>query len=157
MPEQALFGPLCAGLLADGVSVRFQASGVSMHPAIRNGDTVVVRASAAADVRRGDVLLYRGRRGLTAHRVVEILGEGRAPVFILRGDNAAGRERVEPEHALGKVVCVERGRLRFDPGSIWMRSFSRCWRALSALRRAALVAGGGAFLSRTNKQSVTRT
>ena len=94
-----------AGLLDDGHSVRFRATGHSMHPLIRNGDYVLVVPATA--VTCGDVVLALLPRGLTAHRVVSAANG----VVVTRGDNAPGDD--EPaSRVLGVVTHVEReGRL----------------------------------------------
>jgi hypothetical protein len=92
-------------LLGRGVAVRFQASGDSMHPSIRNGEHVHVSPADWASLRVGDVILTRARRGLTAHRLVELRG-GTATT---RGDNAIGRDAAVPHGAiLGRITHIER-------------------------------------------------
>lgn len=94
-----------ADLLARGHSVRFRATGHSMHPIIRNNDYLLV--APPARIACGDVVLTLSPRGLTAHRVVRI-ADG---VVITRGDNAPGEDEVG--RLLGVVTHVEReGRMR---------------------------------------------
>jgi hypothetical protein len=134
---EALFSPLCIGMLEDGHAVRFQAPGSSMHPAIRDGEWMVVEPASAASVRCGDVLLYRSVRGLTAHRVVRVVAdEGTRERFVLRGDNVGALdEDVDSGHILGRVARVERGRRQFDPASIRAQFASEAWRTIAMLRR----------------------
>lgn len=92
-----------ADLLARGHSVRFRARGHSMHPLIRSDDYLLV--VPAANIARGDVVLTRADRGLTAHRVVSIAGE----VVITRGDNAAADDApLARDRVLGVVTHAER-------------------------------------------------
>ena len=97
-----------ADLLSRGHSVRFRASGHSMHPIIRCDDYLLV--SPVKSIRTGDVVLTRAERGLTAHRVVSFDGR----VVITRGDNAPGDdEPVEVWRVLGVVTHAEReGKMR---------------------------------------------
>lgn len=124
-----LFTLLCVQVLADGHSVRFQATGTSMHPAIRDGDWVTVEPVQAVSLRPGNVLLYRGMRGLTAHRLVWV--DSKAGInerFVVRSDNrGALAEHVEPRQVLGRVSVVERGRRGVHPDSIlvWLSSTPR--------------------------------
>ena len=108
--RSALFLDLAGELLGRGHRVRFRAEGGSMHPAIRSGETLIVEPVSPADLERGDIALHHSRRGITAHRVVEIRDEGgRKPLFVTRGDNVGSAdEPVEPRQILGKVVAVER-------------------------------------------------
>jgi len=102
------FDEVCAALLREGQAVRFRAAGLSMEPAIRDGDDLTVAPVALGSVRRGDVLLYRSGGRLMAHRVI---GRTRGPegVFRVRAD-APGweEERVRRRDVLGRVVAVER-------------------------------------------------
>ena len=57
-------------LLCRGHRVRFSAPGRSMHPTIREGETITVEPLDPRDVKKGDIILYRSNSGVTAHRVV---------------------------------------------------------------------------------------
>ena len=93
-----------ADLLARGHSVRFRASGHSMHPIIRSDDYLLVVPAPA--IARGDVVLVRAERGLTAHRVMSVAKD----VVITRGDNAPGDDApVTRDRVLGLVTHAERG------------------------------------------------
>jgi SOS-response transcriptional repressor LexA len=92
-----------ADLLARGHSVRFRARGHSMHPIIRSDDYLLV--VPPANIARGDVVLTRADRGLTAHRVTSIAGD----VVITRGDNAPADDApIARERVLGVVTHAER-------------------------------------------------
>ena len=92
-------------LLTAGCRVRFRASGLSMRPAIRDGDTVTVESVAPSAVKPGDVLLYRHKQRPFAHRVVAIEQDGDNVVgFTLRGDAKAGCDApVKPEQIIGQI------------------------------------------------------
>jgi uncharacterized repeat protein (TIGR01451 family) len=103
--NSALFGAVCEALLQRGLKVRFRARGQSMQPNIFDEDAVVVAPVARPELRRGEVVLARGKDGLLVHRIV---GQGRAPgEVITRGD--AGQEN-DPASSfvLGSVVAIER-------------------------------------------------
>ena len=141
--SQYLFLDVSTELLQCGHSVRFQAPGRSMHPAIKEGETITVEPVEPPAVRTGDIILYRTEAGVIAHRVVGI--EQRNPcseaplraeeqiskprhspsqstelsphqLFILRGDASANCDRpIEGGQILGKVVSVERDGRLIDP------------------------------------------
>lgn len=136
MAEVALFTPVCTDLLRSGQAVRFCATGGSMYPTIRDGETVVVRPIDPKAVRRGDVVLYRGRRGLTAHRVMRVVGNDCSPDgFMIRGDHGAGiDEHVESAQVLGRVASVERDGSQRDPGSTGALLAARVWNGLVRIR-----------------------
>ncbi len=57
-----------------------------MYPSIREGELITVERVVARDVQRGDIVLYRSERGLTAHRVIEV----NRPQAEIRAFRAAG-------------------------------------------------------------------
>ncbi len=96
-----------------------------MYPSIREGELITVEPVRAADVKLGDIVLYRLDRdtqssvlspqsssGLIAHRVVgsslaqsSVLG----PHYFLRGDASLSCDKpVEARQILGRVASVER-------------------------------------------------
>ncbi len=129
---QQLFIDMSTELLRQGKNVRFRAPGLSMHPAIKEGETITVAPIASFDIKRGDILLYLAGKKVIAHRVVRIKREKSDPtsdssanssirtktlskaltpqiIFTLRGDaSAICDEPVEAEQVLGKVVSVEK-------------------------------------------------
>ena len=70
-PDPHSFNEICTDLLYRGHRVRFAAPGNSMHPAIRNNDTIVIEPIDPSAVHIGDIILYRSDTGLIAHRVVD--------------------------------------------------------------------------------------
>ncbi len=117
---QHLFIDISTELLRRGQSVRFRAPGRSMHPTIKEAETITVVPVALFDIKRGDILLYLVGSKVIAHRVVSIerkkddfstLSSTLNPqhLFLLRGD-ASGTcdDLVEAQQVLGKVISVER-------------------------------------------------
>lgn len=98
-----------AELLSRGHDVRFTATGDSMYPLIRSGDSLLVAPAGPDSIRRGDVVLSRTERGLTAHRVIAISSAGSGLQFQTCGDNAPGADEPFGERELlGVVAGVER-------------------------------------------------
>ena len=92
-----------ADLLARGHAVRFRATGHSMHPIIRCDEYLLVEPRSR--ILRGDVVLMRAERGLTAHRVIDVAGG----MVTTRGDNAPGPDpTIEMARVLGVVTHAER-------------------------------------------------
>ena len=81
-----------------------------MLPTIKDGEAVTVEPVNASAIKRGDILLYLTRRGVTAHRVVKInRSEKDSLGFIMRGDApGSSDETVRPEQILGRIISVER-------------------------------------------------
>jgi len=66
------FEHVCTELLVDGHGVKFRSPGNSMYPTIRNGDVITVMPIETASITIGDIILYRHKSGVTAHRVIRI-------------------------------------------------------------------------------------
>lgn len=72
-----------------------------MLPTIGDGDILYVRRAGAGKIGVGDVVLFRGREGMKAHRIVE----RRADVFIIRGDaGIESDDEITRDQIIGKVV-----------------------------------------------------
>ena len=75
-----------------------QTSGRSMRPLIWGGEHCVVVAPLEGEPKVGDLLMFvgviNGGRGNIVHRLVEIHGKGDRRIYVTRGDNCAGCERV---------------------------------------------------------------
>jgi signal peptidase I len=136
-PNDAAFVDVVCDLLRRGHSVRFRASGGSMHPTIREGEAITVARVQPAEIQRGDVILYRVGRGVIAHRVTRAArNPGGALVFTPRGDASQGRDRpVEELAILGRVVSVERNGRALDPTALRARALAVAWAAAARLLR----------------------
>ena len=112
-------------LLGRGIDVRFRAKGDSMHPTIRCGEPMHVQPVGASALSRGDVVLARHTRGLTAHRIVLIDGTR----ITTRGDNCSDND---PELSTNDII----GRVKLARARGWVRraltNFSRRGRRLFA-------------------------
>src|SRR6266853_455478 len=109
--QSQAFGAIADELVAAGLSIRFQARGRSMLPAIRDGEILHVQPVDTATIRVADLVLFKDGAGFKAHRVVQ----KRNDVFVTRGD--AG---LEPDNAIrgsqimGKIIakeCAKTGRV----------------------------------------------
>jgi signal peptidase len=93
-------------LLRQGCRVRFRPGGQSMHPTIKDGEAILVEPANPAQIKRGDIILYRFERGVIAHRVKNIPS---SDTFITRGDSSFTDDQPVPlNDVLGRVVAVER-------------------------------------------------
>jgi signal peptidase I len=108
---ESFFTALSADLLRHGHSVRFRATGESMHPTIRQGEAIIVAPVAPSDVRFADIILYQAPKGVIAHRFIRRpKANGVVESFLVRGDASdTCDEPVPADHILGKVIMVERG------------------------------------------------
>jgi signal peptidase I len=127
-----IFPDLTAELLRRGYQVRFRAVGASMQPTIEDGELITVAPVAATSIRRGDILLFQGKRGVIAHRVVRITGSARREDvrYLLRGDaSVSSDDPVGPAQVLGRVLAVQRAGRRIDLTSRrarWLHAVRLC-------------------------------
>ena len=107
------FTTVIESLLAHGCSVRFRASGGSMHPAIRAGDMLILAPIDATELRKGDVVLARQSGRLVAHRIADVMKSDAGTRVLLRGDAlSACAPTVSADAVLARVVAIERAGCR---------------------------------------------
>ncbi len=151
-----IFPELIANLLTDGNKIKFRAPGNSMYPTVCDGDVVTVMPIDTASITIGDIILYRHRSGVTAHRVMRILKRSeknsrsalQGPQdrslsetleFVFRGDAAINDDApVSSEQILGKVVSIERNGRRIDPYCLRIKLHCKTRRFGSRIKRLLL-------------------
>ena len=105
------FGIIASQILNDGRSLKFIATGQSMHPSIHNGDLITVIPINGINLRCGDVILYltNETHSPIAHRILSIKTTKTGKMLYVRGDALGGhRECITPKNILGKAVKLER-------------------------------------------------
>lgn len=150
------FEKICTELLREGHAVKFRAPGDSMYPTICNGDVISVSPIKTSAIITGDIILYRHKSGVAAHRVIRIVQKSahhakHSPLktqssdlspqhcFILRGDAAVVcDEPVTADQILGKVTAVERDGQGIDPYSIKATICFKARRIAARLKRSIL-------------------
>ena len=104
--DSKLFLALLHDLLGQGLTVRFQARGASMSPAIRDGEVVLVTPVIVNKLRKGDVVLTRSTNAFRLHRLV--IADHARDEFVTRGD--CGQENdpsVKGDQILGLAQAKE--------------------------------------------------
>ena len=104
--DSKLFEEVIRDLLRQGLSVRFQARGASMSPAIRDQEIVQVTPVIVAKLRKDDIVLAKSNFGFRLHRIV--MADPANDVFITRGD--CGQENdpaLTGAQILGRVQAKE--------------------------------------------------
>ena len=127
-----VFEEVVRPLLEQGLSVRFQARGASMSPAIRDGEVVEVIPAAVAELHKDDIVLAKTNSGFRLHRIV--VADHARDRFVTRGD--CGREN-DPALTATQIIGLARAK------EVWLgRNFVRAkFRGVSGwiLRSAARV------------------
>jgi signal peptidase I len=145
-----IFPEMIEEILKQDHSIRFRAPGDSMYPTICDGDVITVMPIETASIIIGDIILYRHKSGVIAHRVMRIIKRS-APKdsqnrsssetlqFILRGDAAlVFDDPVSADHILGKVTLVEREGRHINPYSFKATICFKARRLATRLKRTIL-------------------
>src|SRR5579864_7551575 len=103
--DSKLFEQLVCPLLDQGLSVRFEARGASMSPAIRDGEVVEVTPVIVAKLRKDDIVLAKTNVGFRLHRIV--LADAARDLFITRGD--CGQQN-DPALKAGQILGLARAK-----------------------------------------------
>jgi hypothetical protein len=103
--DSKLFEEFIRPMLQQGLSVRFQARGRSMSPAIRDGEIVEVTPVQLTELRQDDIVLAKSGSGFRLHRIV-VLDVVR-DLFITRGD--CGQED-DPPLAGAQILGLARAK-----------------------------------------------
>jgi len=131
MPNKQ-FAVLMTAVLKKGKAFRFQASGSSMSPFIKDGDILTLVGLTQRRIQLGNVLaFYHPHNGkLTVHRVVN----RKQKTYLMKLDNGMSADGwVTHDQVIGIVQAIERGgnKIRFGLGweKVWIAHLSR-WNIL---------------------------
>lgn len=99
-------------LLAEGLAVRVKATGRSMAPFLKGGETLTIRRVPLDSLGKGDLIFFMRPGGAAKiHRLIRKGTENGLPVFITKGDAVPGCDAAVPAgDVLGKVCVIERDR-----------------------------------------------
>jgi hypothetical protein len=114
------FVDLVDAVLDKGADFRMRATGMSMHPFIREGDIITLRRVPQSRLRIGDIvaLPHPERGNLVVHRIIGRSGG----VLHIKGDSNWHMDgRVNANRVLGRVIRVERAGSAVRPGYTWLR------------------------------------
>jgi signal peptidase I len=101
-----LLNDMWAELLSDKDALWATVVSGSMRPMIEKGDRVFVEKATSADIRFGDIIVFRKSDDLAVHRCIGRRNiEGR-PHLLEKGDANQASTLVAPESLLGRVRCV---------------------------------------------------
>ena len=118
----ALGCELTADVVRNFGEVRLKVTGASMLPYVWPGDVVTIERRDAADLRPGQIVLYRREERLVAHRVKFILGDR----LITQGDSVPHCDSpVSASEVIGQLVGILRNGRRISPEPLfWQRAIS---------------------------------
>lgn len=132
-------------LLQQGKRVKVYPEGYSMYPMFVPGrDAAILEKAEAAQLKRGDVILYRRLSGkLVLHRIWKRRQEG----FFLLGDNQDIVEGpVAEEQIFGRLTGFVRKGKEHDTEEFWYRVLTGLWLSFRPVRMPIMKTG--AFLKK---------
>lgn len=135
LPNELLFAEV-EWILKTGKSVKIPVKGYSMHPFIKEGDSVLIYPLEFGKLKRGDIALARTAYGVVLHRVLEATPQQ----AILKGDgNLFQTEKVDAQQFIGvaHTLYTNQGKtllLQSSREVFWWR----LWMLLSPCRKYLL-------------------
>jgi signal peptidase I len=141
---------LVADVLQRFGAARIQVAGMSMLPAIRPHDVLLVERRPLQNIRVADIVLFTLNNRLFAHRVVRTgADDAGCPTLVTRGDTHRDEDQPIASHQLlGQVVTVWRNGRAHQAPFAYSRAGSLAWRAaascvqLACRARARITPGG---------------
>jgi signal peptidase I len=126
---------------------RIRVTGTSMLPAVWPGDVLTVSRESADDIWPGEIVFFKRRGRLFAHRLVTKIRRQEKLLLLTRGDRLRHPDPpVTAEEVLGRVAVIMRGNRQVTPRpALWLRIASSilsrselCTRLLVWLRNTLL-------------------
>ena len=108
-------------VLRDKGFVVISTAGYSMAPMLRDRKDMVEIHTPTKSPRKYDVVLFRKGDCLVLHRIIKATGDG----YIIRGDNAVGKDAANPEDIIGVLFAFTRNGKRYTATDISYRIYSR--------------------------------
>lgn len=109
MENKKVYKEVFDSLLKEGKSIRLEASGYSMYPAIKPGYFIHIEPlNQFSQLQEGQIIAWKRENDIVVHRLVHIYESGKHKYFITRGDSApSSDEPVVLSDIAGKVVFIE--------------------------------------------------
>ena len=80
------YSHIAESILTENTNIKIPVTGDSMSPLLRTGDTIYVEPVKAGDLSAGDILVYKTRGNMVAHRLVRVLRSSGRCMFLTKGD-----------------------------------------------------------------------
>lgn len=85
------------------------ATGDSMSPLIKKGDTIVIKSVSPEEIKLGDIAVFDSQGKLCAHRLIRKYSIGNRYVFITKSDKTFMADAsFEDQKLIGKVACIRK-------------------------------------------------
>lgn len=113
--------------LLDGKEVGLRVWGKSMHPLMRQGDSIRLEKCTVGTLAIGDVITFKKDGHYFTHRLLWRRKRANGIRLITKGDNEINTDPpVSPVSVLGRVTSIQRGNRTLHLGSPFWRFVNRC-------------------------------
>jgi signal peptidase I len=109
LPYQKIIDHLIREELGNGKKITLRVSGDSMHPLIRQGDSIRIERCALEILGIGDIITFKRDGAYYTHRLLRIVTRGSATRVMTKGDNEVNADPpVSPDQILGRVAVIRK-------------------------------------------------
>ncbi len=106
-------------LLSKGTSIRIEASGYSMYPAIRPGNTIIIKPVPEDELKCGAIIAWKREKDMVVHRLVLAYESDDKKYYITRGDSCRSSDKpVTHDMIAGRVEVIYKGHRLLQPDVI---------------------------------------
>lgn len=106
-------------LLDKGTSIRIKASGYSMYPAIRPGNTLIIKPVEPEELKCGMIIAWKRKKDMVVHRLVLAYESDGKRYYITRGDSCKSSDKpVSHDMIAGRVEAIYKGHRIIPPRKI---------------------------------------
>ena len=106
-------------LLDKGTSIRITASGYSMFPAIRPGNTIIIKPVPPDELKCGMIIAWKREKDLVVHRLVLAYEADGEKYYLTRGDSSRSSDKpVTIDMIAGRVEAIYKGHRLLRPVKI---------------------------------------
>jgi signal peptidase I len=105
--QRKVLRDLADELLDKGTSIRIKASGYSMFPAIRPGNTIIIKPVPPDELKCGMIIAWKREKDMVVHRLILAYESDGKKHYITRGDSCRSSDKpVTPDMIAGRVEAI---------------------------------------------------
>lgn len=108
--QRKVLRDLADELLDKGTSLRVEASGYSMYPAISPGNIIIIKPVPREELKCGMIIAWKRENDMVVHRLVLAYESDGERYFITRGDSCRSSDKpVSGDMIAGRVEAIYKG------------------------------------------------
>lgn len=117
--QRKVLRDLADELLDKGTSLRIEASGYSMYPAIRPGNIIIIKPVPWEELKCGMIIAWKRENDMVVHRLVLAYESDGRRYYITRGDSCRSSDKpVTGDMVAGRVEAIYKGHNLIRPVKI---------------------------------------